>query len=34
MDDDGKKKGNGNKSKSQWIFGQKFQKSHLCYPAI
>ena len=34
MDDNGKKKGNGNESKSQWISSQQIQKSHLGYPAI
>jgi hypothetical protein len=34
MDDDRKKKGDGNQSKSQWISGQQFQKSHLGYPTI
>jgi hypothetical protein len=33
MENDRKKKGNGNESKSQWIFGQKLQESHSGVPA-
>jgi hypothetical protein len=34
MDDNRKKKGDDNQSKSEWICGQQLQKSHSGYPAI